>query len=174
MRNIVNGLNSVLSFAVRLAIALGAGVTLALALIGTTDVLTTRILARPIPGVIELSEAGLILILFLGLTAGTCNRGHIRVDVILNLMVQRGRRICAMVGYLITAIFFSLWTFQMWHLAVKSVSIQEMATGLLPFPLYPVKIIAFLGLIIATIETVRRLIRSILDVFNPNPPMQEG
>ena len=163
MQNIVNKLNTMLWFAVRLAAALGALITLTLALIGTTDVLTTRILARPIPSVVELSEAGMILILFLGLTAGTCSR-----------MGQRGRHVCSLVGYLITAIFFSLWTLQMWHLAVKSASIKEMATGFLPFPLYPVKIIAFLGLLIPTIETVRPLVRSILDVFNSNPPMRKG
>jgi TRAP-type C4-dicarboxylate transport system permease small subunit len=174
MQILINVLNSALSIAVRLAIGLGAWVTLSLALLGTTDVLTTRILAHPIPGVIEMSEVGLILILFLGLTASTRNRDHIRVDVIINLMGHRARCICFMVGYLITAVFFSLWTFQMWHLAVKSVSIQEKATGLLPFPLYPVKIIAFLGLLIATIETVRRLIRSIIEVFSPNSPIRKG
>ncbi|NNL76322.1 MAG: TRAP transporter small permease [Desulfobacterales bacterium] len=173
-RLISDGFGNMLSLAIRLATALGALVTLALALIGTTDVLTTTILARPIPGLIELSEAGLILIFFLGLTAGTRSRGQIRVDVIVNRMGQRGQRIFSLVGYLITAIFFSHWTLQMWHLAAKSMSIQEVATGLLPFPLYPVKIIAFLGLLIATIETVRRLVRSILDVFNPNSPIRKG
>jgi TRAP-type C4-dicarboxylate transport system permease small subunit len=168
MRAIVNGLGKMFSFAISLATTLGALVLLALALMVTSDVLTTRILAQPIPGVIKLSEAGLVLMLFLGLAVATRQRGHIRVDILVNRMGPRARRFCNAIGYLFTAVFFAVWTWQMWHMTVKSWSIREMATGLLPYPLYLIKFILFLGLLTATIESVRHLVVSIREIYNPN------
>jgi len=174
MRTIVNGLGKLLSLAIGLATALGALGLLALALIGTSNVLTTRILLRPIPGVIKLSEACLVLILFLGLAAATRKRAHIRVDLVINRMGPRARRFCSAIGFLFTAVFFAVWTWQIWHMAVKGWSIREMATGLLPYPLYPIKFMLFLGLLIATIESVRRLALSIREIYDPNSSQRKG
>jgi hypothetical protein len=55
----------------------------------------------------------------------------------------------------------------MWSLAMKSWKISEMATGLLPFPIYPVKIAALLGLSTATIEASRRLIIVLMEALHP-------
>ena len=174
MRTIVDGFEKMLSLAIRLAVALGTLVLLALALIGTSDVLATRILDQPIPGVIKLSEAGLVLILFLGLAVATSKRGHIRVDLVVNRLGPRARRFCSAIGYLFTAVFLAVWTCQIWHLAAKSWSIREMATGLLPYPLYPIKFILFLGLLIATIESVRHLVLSIREIYDPNSSQRKG
>ena len=75
MRTLIEGFGKILSLAIRSGTALGALTLLALALIVTSDVLTTRFLDHPIPGVMKLSEAGLVLILFLGLAVATRNRG---------------------------------------------------------------------------------------------------
>lgn len=174
MAPIVDLFGKMLSVAVRLAAALGALVLLAIALIGTSDVLTTRILDQPIPGVIKLSEAGLVLILFLGLAVATRNRGHIRVDILITRLGPRARPFCDAIGLLFAALFFALWTWQMWLMTAKSWSIREMATGLLPYPLYPVKIIIFIGLVIATIESIRRLVLSVHEIYNPNSSQRKG
>ena len=174
MRTLVAGFGKILALAIHLATALGTLVLLALALIGTSDVLTTRILDQPIPGVIKLSEAGLVLILFLGLAVAARNRDHIRVDILVNRLGPRARRFCCALGYLFTAGFFAMWTWQMWSMTAKSWSIREMATGLLPYPLYPIKFILFLGLFIATIESVRRLVFSVHEFYNPNSGQPKG
>lgn len=59
----------------------------------------------------------------------------------------RARRFCDATGYLFAAVFFAVWTWQMGDMTAKSWSIREMATGLLPFPLYPVKFVLFTGLL---------------------------
>ena len=137
MRNLADGFGKLLSLAIRSGTALGALILLALALVLSADVLTTRILDHPIPGVIKLSEAGLVLLLFLGMAAATRNRGHIRVDILVARLVPRARRFYDAIGYLFAAVFFAVWTWQMWNLTAKSWAIREMATGLLPYPLYP-------------------------------------
>jgi TRAP-type C4-dicarboxylate transport system permease small subunit len=163
-----------LSLAIRLTAALGALVILALALIGTTDVLSIRILSQSIPGVIKLSEAGLVLVLFLGLAVAARNRGHIRIDILVTRLGPRARRFCDAAGYLFTAVFFAVWTWQMGHMTAKSWSIRETATGLLPFPLYPIKFLLFLGLLIATLESVRQLVLSVHEIYHPNSCKRKG
>lgn len=174
MRTITDGLGKLLSLAIRLTAALGALAILALALLGTSDVLSTRILNQSIPGVIKLSEAGLVLALFLGLAVAARNRGHIRIDILVTRLGPRARRFCDATGYLFTAVFFALWTWQTGVMAAKSWSIREAATGLLPYPLYPIKFILFLGLLIATLESVRRLVLSVCEIYPPNSCKPKG
>jgi len=174
MRTIADGFGKMLSLAIRMTAALGALALLALSLIGTSDVLSIRILQQSIPGVMKLSEAGLVLALFLGLAVAARNRGHIRIDILVTRLGPRARRFCDVTGHLFTAVFFAVWTWQMGFMTAKSWSIREMATGLLPYPLYPIKFILFLGLFIATIESVRRLVFSVHEFYNPNSGQPKG
>jgi TRAP-type C4-dicarboxylate transport system permease small subunit len=174
MRANADRFGKMLSLAIRLASALGAVVLLALALIGTTDILSTRILDQPIPGVIKMSEAGLVLVLFLGLAVATRNRGHIRVDMLITRLGPGTRRFFDAIASLFTAGFFAVWTWQMWYMTAKSWSIREASTGMLSFPLYPIKSILFLGLLLATIESVRHLVLSIHEMHHPNSCGRKG
>jgi TRAP-type C4-dicarboxylate transport system permease small subunit len=174
MGTIADVFGKVLSLAARLAAALGALSLLALALLETLDVLSTGILKYPIPGVIKLSESGLVLILFLGVAVATRNRGHIRVDILLIKLRPRARRFCDAIGSFFASLFFSLWTWQMWLMTVTSWTIRERATGLLPYPIYPLKFLLFVGLLIATIESIRRLSLSAHEIYDPNSRRRKG
>ncbi len=162
---IVNALGKVLSAANKMAVAAAALVTLAMAVIGTVDVLTTNVFQRAVPGAVELSEAGLVLLVFLGIAVASRNRDHITVDIVINRLPLRARQICKAFGLFMTSLFFVLWTQQLWYLAAKSLSISERSAGLFPFPLYPVKIAAFIGMILASIEMIRRFLLCCKDIF---------
>jgi TRAP-type C4-dicarboxylate transport system permease small subunit len=79
-------------------VSVAAVVALLVALIGTIDVLTTRVLAQAIPGAFELSEAGLVLMVFLGMAIVTKEESHIKVDLLVNRMPRRLQLICAVFG----------------------------------------------------------------------------
>ena len=171
---LADGFGKMLSLGIRITEALGALVLLALALLGTLDVLTTRILNQPISGVIKLSEAGLVLILFLGIGIATRNRAHVRIGILVNCLGLRARRVCYAIGYFCSSVFFAVWAWQMWYMAEKSWSIREMATGLLPYPLYPIKFILFLMLFTATIESVRQLVLFVHEIYIPDSWQRKG
>ena len=152
-----NLLAKILRFITQGTVSIAAAVALLVALIGTIDVMTTRVLAQAIPGAFELSEAGLVLMVFLGMAIVTREDSHIKVDILVNRMPKRLQLICNVLSLVLTTCFLALMTWQMWSLAWKSWKINEMATGLLFFPIYPVKMAAFLGLAAATIEALRRL-----------------
>ncbi|MCP4624886.1 MAG: TRAP transporter small permease [bacterium] len=157
MRTLSNLLERILAFVTEGTVSIAAIVALLVALIGTIDVLTTRVLAQAVPGAFELSEAGLVLMVFLGMAIVTREESHIKVDILVNRMPKRLQLICTVFGLALTTCFLGLMTWQMGSLALKSWKINEMATGLLPFPIYPVKMAAFVGLAAATIEALRRL-----------------
>ena len=167
MRFIINTLSKLLAAANKTAIAAAALVTLAVAAIGTIDVLTTKVLGQAVPGAFELSEAGLVLLVFLGIAVASRNRDHITVDIVINRLPHRVQQICRAFGFLATSLFFLLWTQQLWYLAAKSISISERAAGLFPFPLYPVKIAALAGMALASIEMIRRFLHSCRNIFRP-------
>ncbi len=147
-----------LLFVTTVTISIAAIVALIVAVIGTIDVLTTRVFSQAIPGAFELSEAGLVLMVFLGLAIVTREGSHIKVDILVNLMNRRLQLICNVFALLLTTAFLGLMVKQMWPLTAKSWKIHEMAIGLLPFPIYLVKTAALFGLIVAAIEAFRRLI----------------
>ena len=165
MRSLMLGIEKFLEGISKAAINAAAVIALVMAVIGTVDVLTTNVIKQPVPGAVELSEAGLVLLAFLGLVVASRSGDHIKVDILTNRLPERGQCICSAIGYLFTTIFFLFWTYQLWFLAKKSWNIQETAAGLLQFPLYPVKIIAFVALAVATLETFRRLVISIKSTF---------
>lgn len=167
MRALLEIFDKVMGVAVTGAVALAAAVTMGVALIGTIDILTTRVFDQAVPGAFELSSAGLVLMIFLGLAQVTRDGGHIKVDILTARMGRRGRLACQALGLAALAFFLWLLTIQMWSLAAKSWRISEIANGLLPFPIYPIKIAAFLGLCLAFIAALRLLLKAVLELFGP-------
>ncbi len=168
MRAIYDFFESILKGISWLAITVAAFITLAIAVIGTLDIITTNVIASPISGAFELSESGLIILLFFGLAVTSRSGSHIKVDILTSRLPVRGQKICDAIGYLFTSVLFAFWTQQMYFLALKSFKIRETANGLLQYPIYIVKIAAFLGILIATIETLRRLLLSIAEFIKKN------
>ena len=170
----VNGFDKALALAIRMAATIGSLILLALALLGSMDVLATRILNDPIPGILELSEAGLAVVLFLGLSAATAKGSHIRLDILLNRLGSSALCLCRVISLLFTTVFFALWTWQMGHTAAKSWAMGEIAASLFPLPLYPVKFVVFLGLLVATVASFALLARSVFGVDNLKSESRKG
>ena len=165
MQSLLKGLEKLLEGISKIAITAATLITLMIAIIGTIDVLTTNAIKQAIPGAVEMSSAGLALLVFFGLAVASRSGDHIKVDILINRLPGRGRSICSAIGYLVTTIFFMFWAQQLWFLARKSWSIRETVLGLIQFPLYPVKIAVFLALAVATVETIRRFALSVVTIF---------
>ena len=163
-----NVIDKMLSMGTRLAETVGIVVLLALALICTLDVLTTTILGRPMVGVIELSEAGLALILFSGFVIAARRKSHIRVDLLVTRLGKIPRQVCHAIAHLFMVAFFALWTWQMGFMVAHSWTIRETATGLLAYPLYPIKFVLFLGLLAATLSLFWQFIDFLSRISNSN------
>ena len=143
---------------------------LVLGVIHTLDVLATKFLDQPMTGVIKFSEASLALTLFLGVAIAVRRRSHVKVDLLMSRLGPGSKKICNIIACACMVAFLALWTYQMGLMASQSWSIREAATGMIAYPLYPVKFLLFLGLLTATFEAVRLLYLSIKKRPNSQEP----
>lgn len=133
-------------------------VVLLVALLGTLDVILINLRNAPIPSAIELAAAGHVLIIFLSLGAIQYRHAHVRVDIFLGSMPPF-MRVLAEVLTLVAGIFaFVIMGLEGGKMMMHSVSIREIASSQLQFPIYPVKIALTLGCFIAALEFTRQLV----------------
>ncbi len=106
----------------------------------------------PIAGTLEVTESMLTVLIFLSLALTQYEGGHIHVVLItkqLPLPLQRAAKFAAM---LLGLIFFAWCTYAAWGFAVKSWMMDEHEWGSIQYPLYPVKLVVVLGLLLLTVQ----------------------
>jgi len=125
-------------------VAVAGASLLIMVLLGAFDIIGTK-LDRPIPGVLEATEALMVLGVFLALPYTQAKRQHIAVDLVVTRLGPAARRILDLLTLGLTLFVFSLIAWRGWVLAAKSVAIREYANGIVPFPVYPAKIALAVG-----------------------------
>jgi TRAP-type C4-dicarboxylate transport system permease small subunit len=130
---------------------------------GGIDVLFTAFLGKPIPMVYELTEALMVLIVFLALGHLQMADGHIAMELVPARLGPAGRRIHALVVQAVALVCFGALTWQAWLMALQSWAVREFSVGLHPFPLYPAKFAVALGGALATMCCVAKCIQVVTD-----------
>lgn len=147
-----------------------AGIALlgmALAILG--GILIPNLLQAPLPGVFELSESLMVACVFLPLAWTQARHGHVRMGFLRPRLHPVVRRPLDAVVAFFSLGFYGLLAWQGWVLAVRSLATREYAAGLIPFPLYPAKIILAAGLSLMTAQLVIDLVRA---AFGREPERQ--
>lgn len=144
----------------RSLIRIGYGVavlaTLGLMIIGGLDVLGTYFLHKPIPAALELQEVLLAIMVFMGLSHAQSLREHINVDIVIQNLPARIRRILDLVVLLASAVVFGIIAWRCGELAWSSLDLRETASASFAFPVYPAKILVAIGAALATLECIRQ------------------
>jgi TRAP-type C4-dicarboxylate transport system permease small subunit len=121
------------------------------------DVTMRFFFSKTIPGCLEISEQTVILITFFSFAyTGMLNR-HIRTEAILNFLPPKMRSIADIIGILLMITLLSLLIVQTTKDAWLALSIREVRMGLVPIPIYPVKIAIPIGLFIALLYYTLKL-----------------
>ncbi|RST84424.1 TRAP transporter small permease [Aquibium carbonis] len=143
-------------------------------LMGATDVVSTNIFLKPIPGMVELSGALLAVIVFLGLAEAQARGSNIVIDVATQNMGPRLKRVSGIISLSIAGVLIGLVAWQTTKLAINSWAIREAALGALAFPMAPFKTLAAVGAWLATAEFARQLLRLIAGVDAPATETKDG
>ena len=149
---------SIETFAIGCAIVAGV-IILAIAFLGTADVLGYHIFQSGVPGALELSSKGLAVAFFLALPLTQYRAAHVSVDIVANLMpgpVQRAFSIIALLG---ACIVFCVIAWEAVELVAKSYRFSESAQGILPFAVWPFKVTVLIGAIGSVIIALSQLFR---------------
>ncbi len=141
-------------------------------LMGAADVVSTNLLLKPIPGMVELSGSLLAVIVFLGLAEAQARGSNIVIDVATQGMGPRSKRLSGILSLALAGVLMALVAWQTTRLAINSWSIRETALGALAFPVAPFKSVAAFGAWLAAAEFARQLFR--LAAGAPVATGQEG
>lgn len=122
---------------------------MALATLGTADVIGTFFLNSPISGTVEYSSVLLACMFFLGMSAAVRGRDEISVDILLNALSERPRRIVELFNRLASLIFFGVLAYVTWGLTVHSYEKGVVTTGASGFRIWPFEAAAAIGVSVA-------------------------
>jgi TRAP-type transport system small permease protein len=133
---ILRFLNKVSQIARVLAI-IGACLLLLMVLITVLDVVMRRVLNAPLRGSLELTETILGISVFTALSFCALEEGgHVEVDILINQLRMKPRKIIASLMYFISAIMLCLIS---WQLVLYSIRVYEMheVSAILAISLWP-------------------------------------
>ena len=142
-----------------------------LAIIGVADIFGTNLLGKPVPSALELSEAGLAIIVFMGLAQAQRKRAHITVDILSSRFRGWAQTASTILALLAAIIFFGFVAWRGGLAAWESVLIDERSMGQSPFQMWPGKILLCVGCAIAMLESLRQLARLLCGMPEEEPAL---
>jgi TRAP-type C4-dicarboxylate transport system permease small subunit len=145
-----------------------------LALIGAADIFGTSILSMPVPSSVEYSEAGLVIVVFMGLAQAQRRRAHITVDIFSAKFTGLAQNLSIGVAIIGAILFFGFVAWRSGFAAWDSVMIDERSMGQISFPVWPGKVLLFAGCVIATLESLRQFVHLLLGTYEKDMKEQMG
>ena len=129
--------------------------------IGAADVILGNLIGFRPAGTVDISQALFVAAVFLALPHVVRQRAHIRVDIALHFLPARVTRILGCVADAISILVYLALAWAMWDLFASSWRMNEQSLSTVTFPIYPLKLAAFLALVLtALISLVQLLSRS--------------
>jgi TRAP-type C4-dicarboxylate transport system permease small subunit len=139
--------------------AMVAGAFLAFLMVGTTlDVLSRYFIGSSIPGVFELAEQSMAILVFFGLGWTQIQRKHIRVTFAVDALPEPARRLAAAIAWLLSMLLVVYIAVPATHEAYHSTINQEFRWGVVQMPIWWVKIIAAIGLWLAGLQFLKNAV----------------
>lgn len=148
-----------------------------LAIVGTADSLGTQLFALPVPSALEISQAGLAVVVFMGLAFAQRRRGHVMVDILFNRFTGGLKVFFTALALLAAMAFFAFLAWRTGIAAFESFEVDERSWGLTRFPIWPSKIAVAFGCIVALLESVRQFLHLLAgnpDAYEPHAPEDDA
>ena len=132
-----------------------------------------RTFATPVMGVAELAMFVMIASVFAGLGNCEMQRGHVRVESLVELLSPGKQKIAMICTYLVAIATIGIATYAMCDNAWASYVDKEGIAGAISYPLYPVKFVMSLGMIVYTLQLVINLYEEIKKPVQKTAPIQK-
>lgn len=121
------------------------------------DVTWRGITGGSIPGMIELVETFMVVVVFLGLAHAEATGAHVRMNLVTNVLPLKARCVVKATGMAICSIVSVWMAYSSSVRAVMSTALREVRPGLLQFPVWPARILIAVGFILLALEYVIRV-----------------
>lgn len=120
-----------------------------------------RTFATPVMGVAEIAMFVMIGTVYAGLGNCEMGRGHVRVGSVVEMLSPRHQKTAMIITYMVAIITIGIATYAMCDNAWDSFSDSEGIAGAVNYPLYPVKFVMALGMIVYTVQLMINLYEEI-------------
>ena len=146
--------SNVFDWVEKTACTVGALALAAMAAVLGCGIVSRYIFGKPIPGVYDIVQLLLIWVVFLSLSFTQKEERHIRVEIVMRTLSERPKAWFDIAATTIGAVLCLIMSWQSAKMAYASVINGEYWPGLLRVPIYPSKIVLFLGLAILSIRFI--------------------
>ena len=150
----------------------GMAVIFILMVITTVDVILRKVSTLSIRGSYELTEMGMLIIVFLGIAAFQVKRGHVRVDMFINKFPGRSKLIVDTIVQIIECVAGGFLIYGNLEKMLAN-GAKGISTSTLLIPTWPFCAIMMIGSILFTIMMVLDLILTIIDLVQYRKPSAE-
>lgn len=141
-----------------------AGAGIALLMLPTVADVTFRKIAGPsLPGMVEISEIFLVIVVYLAMPAAMARRVHIFSPIMTSRLPERLAETLRTIGAVLVAATLIVMVIGSSVIAWDSVVVQEVRFGLVQVPIWPAKVAVPVGLGLMLIETL-------FQIFGKTPP----
>ncbi|MBY6136383.1 TRAP transporter small permease [Nocardioides marinus] len=145
LNRLVDGVSRITSW-----VALGFLAFMMLAI--TVDVVARAALGRSVPGLFEMTEMSMVMVVFMGLGATLLDDGHIRVTMLTDALPGPLSRASTALAWLFAALTFLMLAWPATLEAAYSFSIREFRWGYFQVPIWWTKIAVAAGLWFAALQ----------------------
>ena len=132
---------------------LSGSLLIGLLVLTVANILGRWLFATPLPGTVELTEVGMVAIVFMGLAYAQVRGDHIRVDLLYEQLGARGRRVLGLFAALVSFATVTVMTWRLWAYAGQ-LEASGRTTSALRIPLTWVAWIAVAGGVIYAVGVV--------------------
>lgn len=132
----------------------------------TADITARAALNHPIPGVFELSQMLMVVIVFFSFALCESRAQHIRVDSVAMRLSPRTRLYLELLALIIGLFFYSMIGYGSFEAAFVSMQDQGYTGGTVAIPLYPSKFCITIGSLMLIIQYCIGITRTITGIFH--------
>ena len=141
-------------------LAIVAGLLVALIVVVTClDVLSRTVANRSIQGASELVVLFLVGLVFLGLAGAQASGSNFSVTILVRLLSPTARRVVGFFTTLIALVTIGFLTWFSWTRAIASIAAGEESYGVIPFPVWPSRLIIAIGFTMLVVQLLVELVR---------------
>jgi TRAP-type mannitol/chloroaromatic compound transport system permease small subunit len=102
-------------------------------------------------------------------------RGHVNMDMLYTRFSKRGKALADIISGLLLLLFLIIMVYQSGIMAYESVLFNEhLIQSVFEPPLYPIKIIFFVGFILFLLQGLGDLVQNLIILFTGNEPAEES
>lgn len=120
----------------------------------TTDVFARAWFGQAVPGLFEMSELSMVMVVFMGLGFTLIDDAHIRVTMLTDRLSPRKSRIMTGLAWFFAALTFAMLAWPSTQEAAYSFSIREFRWGSFQMPIWWAKIAVAIGLWFAALQAL--------------------